>query len=99
MLIVSGTIEIGAEDIDRARQAALEMMAETQKEDGCLVYEFSQVIGSEGRFRVYEEWRDMAALGAHGQSEHMTVFRAALDDLDVKSRDIWLMEAGRKKPL
>ncbi len=99
MLMVSGTLEIGAGDIDRARQAALVMMAETQKEDGCLVYEFSQVIGSEGRFRIYEEWRDMAALGAHGQSGHMKEFRAALDDLDVMSRDIWLMEAGRKKPL
>ena len=99
MIIVSGTVEIDAGDMERALVAVRAMVAETVKEDGCITYEFSRVIDRDTSFRIYEEWRDVAALQAHGKSAHMGVFRAALGELNVLSRDVFMVEAGEKTSL
>ena len=99
MLIVTGTIELAQGSVAAAREAAREMMQETLREDGCLAYEFAQVIGSETRFRIYEEWRDRAALEAHFDTPHMARFRAALSGLEVVSRRLVTISDGRIEPL
>lgn len=99
MLVVTGHIDIAPGDVARARDAAEVMMRETLRETGCHVYEFSQVIGAENRFRVYEEWSDRSALEAHFRAPHMAVFRAALAEIEVRSREIAVFEAGQKEPL
>ena len=99
MLIVTGTIEINADKTGPANVAALKMMEETRKEPGCLVYEFSQVVGAPHRFRVYEEWVDRAALQAHFETPHMAAFGEALGEIGVTNREIYSIEAGEKQPL
>ncbi len=99
MLIVTGTIEINAENVESARAAAVKMMAETRKENGCHVYEFSQLVEAPHRFRVYEEWSDEAALKAHFDTPHMAAFREALGEIGVTARRIETIEAGPRKPL
>ncbi len=99
MLIVSGVIEIAEADIPKAEEAAIEMMAETAKEPGCLIYEFSQVLGKPGRFRVYEEWDSEAALEAHFAAPHMTRFREVLSTLEIQSRALFTIKDGRRAPL
>lgn len=96
MIIVTGTIELDPSGIDKARAAAAEMMTETHKEAGCHVYEFSQVIGSDTVFRVYEEWEDMEALTAHFHAPHMVTFRAAMAEVGVVARNIFRMQAGER---
>lgn len=99
MLVVTGVIEISPEGAETAEAAAVRMMAETVREPGCLVYEFSRVLGSDTRFRVYEEWQDDAALEAHFNTPHMAEFRAALGSVGIVSRDICKFEGGDKVPL
>jgi quinol monooxygenase YgiN len=99
MLIVTGLIEVVAENLDAARSAVETMMVETRKEPGCRVYEFSEVIGARGRFRVYEEWDNQAALDAHFKAPHMDAFRASLADIGILSRDICKVENAIKQPL
>ncbi|SDC10631.1 putative quinol monooxygenase [Ruegeria marina] len=99
MLIVTGVIEIAEDGVETARAAAAEMVAETLKEPGCIVYEFSQVLGQETRFRVYEEWQDLTALEAHFATPHMARFRAALARAGVVSRDVYRREGGEKVSL
>lgn len=99
MLIVTGLIEIAEKDVASARDAALQMMAASQKEQGCLTYEFSQVLDSATRFRVYEEWESRAALEAHFQTDHMTAFRKTLGDLTITHREIYMVTDGRREPL
>lgn len=99
MLIVTGIIEINPDHIGPAQAAALTMMEETRKEDGCIVYEFSQLVEAPARFRVYEEWESAAHLKAHGQTAHMAAFRAALSEVGIVSREIFTIEAGNKTPL
>ena len=64
MLIVTGIVEVAEEGVEKASVAAQKMVAETLKEPGCMIYEFSQVLGHATRFRVYEEWQDQTALEA-----------------------------------
>lgn len=99
MLLVTGVIEIAEDDVASARAAAQKMMAASQKEQGCLMYEFSQVLGSTTRFRVYEEWESRAALEAHFQTDHMTAFRKTLGDLTIDQREVYTISDGRREPL
>ncbi len=99
MLIVTGVVEMDPAGIDKACEAAQDMVRETVKEPGCIIYEFSQVLGQGNRFRVYEEWQDQAALEAHFATSHMAAFRAALGEIGVISRDIYRVVGGEKQPL
>lgn len=99
MLIVTGTVEVSADHVDMAAEAAKVMVAETVKEPGCLTYEFSQVLGHATLFRVYEEWQDQTALEAHFATPHMAVFQAALAEVGVISSEIYRVVGGEKQPL
>jgi len=81
MIIVSGHIDIQANKHDDAVQLVLWMAAETRLEDGCLHYHFYSDLANPNRFLVYEEWRDLAALQAHFQTDHMTTFNEQLPAL------------------
>ena len=93
MIVVSGAFEFKADAVDAAKAAMANMMVETHKEAGCIVYEFTQDIAQPHKFRVYEEWESDAHLADHAAAAHMGVFRAALKDIIV-SRDVKKIEAG-----
>jgi quinol monooxygenase YgiN len=99
MLIVTGRVEIKLEGLINALKAVQAMVAQTCQEPGCRVYEFSQVIGAQHMFRIYEEWDDEAALTAHFATPHMATFRAALAQAGVVSREVFKIEGGQKSPL
>ncbi len=99
MLIVSGVIEVNPDGAEAARAAIAEVMAETAKEDGCILYEFGQIVGQPARFRVYEEWRDRDALRAHFDTPHMAVFRSRLAEIGLVSRAVQTIEGGEIQPL
>ncbi len=61
MLIVSGLVEIKPENAQAAIAAAREMAIASNEEDGCHSYAFYADLEVEGRFRVFEEWEDLAA--------------------------------------
>lgn len=99
MIVVTGTIRVDDPDIEKAKNAARAMVSETEKEAGCITYRFSEDISEPGLFRVYEEWETGDHLKAHGATEHMGVFRAALGKLNILSRDIKMFPAGEVKSL
>ena len=99
MLIVTGLFRIAPEDAAAARAAMTEMVAETEKEDGCLHYRFLEDIGDPGVFRVYEEWESGEALKAHAESTHMATFRAALGGLKMLSRAVQSYERTNVRDL
>ena len=99
MLIVTGVIEIEPSGLEVAKTAILAMVRETVKEQGCHVYEFSQIVGVENSFRVYEEWDDEAVLEAHTKTPHMADFRAALGQAGIVSRKLNKFKGGAKTSL
>lgn len=88
MIVVSGEIEVAEAGLDRAVAAAREMTAATQQEEGCLFYTFYRDLENPCLFRVFEEWRDDAALKAHFDSAHMGHFRERLAGAKVVRRDV-----------
>jgi len=76
------------DDMETIHDAALAMMAATREEDGCIEYEFSEVIGEPGTMRIFEIWESVEALEAHFGAPHMTVWREAMKHTTVHSRDL-----------
>jgi quinol monooxygenase YgiN len=80
MIIVLGFIKVAPGEADRLSSAMATIMAETEKEDGCVRYVFSRTVGDPDQIVISELWRDQAALDAHFAMPHMAAFNAALAD-------------------
>ena len=92
MIIVSGTIVIDPEKVPRALELTLPLMAATRAEPGNLSYGFYAHLDDPGRYQLYEEWEDEAALDAHSASEHLATFFAAIGELDVSHVELYRHE-------
>ena len=94
MIVITGEIELHPEDVWPATYHAARMMDASAAEDGCICYRFYADLINPRRFRVYEEWRDEAALKAHFASPHMAAFQAALKELRILERNIKKFEVN-----
>jgi quinol monooxygenase YgiN len=64
-VLISGTVEISAQDRDKALAAAASLMADTRAQAGCRHYVWSADPTSETRIYVFEDWESSEALSAH----------------------------------
>ena len=94
MLVVTGTMRVPDGAIDEMKTACATMARKTRQEAGCLDYAFWQNVEDPCEFRVYEEWRDLDCLKAHGKADHMEVYRDKLKQISVTGRDINLYDPG-----
>ncbi|WP_109464146.1 putative quinol monooxygenase [Albibacillus kandeliae] len=94
MLIVTGTMQVPETEVEAMKLAANEVARATRHEEGCIEYAFWQDIDNPAKFRVYEEWRDLDCLKAHGKSAHMAVYREKLEGMGAFGRDINLFDPG-----
>lgn len=99
MIVITGEFEIHPEDAWPATSAALEMMEASQQEEGCYLYRFYADILSSRHLRVYEEWRDEAAVKAHNESPHMAVFREKFSKLRILNRRVYRMNVEEITPI
>lgn len=99
MLIVTGEVELAPGDVERIRAAAIAMMEATAAEPGCRFYRFYEDVGRPGVMRVYEEWESEEALAAHGRAPHMGVWRAALAEVGLLRREIWVLTGATARPV
>jgi quinol monooxygenase YgiN len=98
-LIVAGTVRVPPENMDALRPHMVTMVAATRMEDGCETYGFAEDVGDPGLIHVFEVWRDQDALGAHGRTPHMAVWRAAGAGLGVSDRRIVAYEVASQRSL
>lgn len=94
MIVITGEIELHPEDVWPATYHVTRMMEASNKEDGCITYKFYSDLLNPRRFRLYEEWRDQAALDAHFASDHMAEFQKQLATFRVLDRNIKKFEVG-----
>lgn len=99
MIVITGEIEFHPEDAWPAAYEALRMMEASAKEDGCLAYRFYSDLLNPRRLRLYEEWRDQAALDAHFASPHMAVFQKAISSFRILDRRINRFEVTAVRPI
>lgn len=99
MIVVTGEIELHPEDTWPATYHVVRMMAASEAEDGCICYRFYADLTNPRRFRIYEEWRDEAALEAHFRSAHMAEFQKHLKKLRVLDRNLKKFEVTETKAI
>ena len=98
-LIVAGTVRVPPQNIERFRPHMQAMLDSSRAEDGCLAYSYAVDVADPGLIRVFEAWRDQAALDAHFQTPHMATWRAAWPSFGVSDRKLSLYEVASERPL
>jgi len=88
MVILAGTVRIGAGKRDAALPMLRYMVEHTRQEPGCVSYAFAFDVMDDHLLRIFEVFRDEAALAAHRASEHMAQWRSALPGLGIGERDL-----------
>ena len=88
MLILAGTIRVGAGKREAALAPVLQMVEATRAEPGCLEYSFAFDAVDDHLLRIFEVFIDDAALAAHRASSHMQSWRAIMPELGISGRDM-----------
>jgi len=98
-IIIAGTVRAPPENLDALRPHQLAMLAASRAEDGCLTYSYGLDVAEPGLIRVFEVWRDQAAIDAHFKAPHMAVWRAACAELGVHDRRLSTYEVAAERAL
>jgi quinol monooxygenase YgiN len=89
MIILAGSIRIPAGRRDDARGTLEMMVAATRAEQDCIAYWFAFDVLDDHLIRIFEVWKDEAALAQHRASAHMARFREQAAALGLGGRDMW----------
>ena len=98
-VIIAGTVRVPPENAAALRPHQDAMLAASRAEDGCLSYSYAFDVQDPGLIRVFEAWRDQAAIDAHFQAPHMAEWRAAWPALGVTDRRLSLYEISAERAL
>ncbi len=98
-LIVAGTVRLPPDNLDRFRPHMIEMMTATRAEDGCIDYAYAEDVGQPGLIRVFEIWRDQAALDAHLVTPHIGGWRALWPRFQVSDRRLMAYEIAAERAI
>jgi len=91
MLIVTGSVTARPETFEALRRAALEHVARSRTEPGCLTH--GAFVDAEEPLRLffYEEWADRAALDVHFAQAGSLAFMAAVRELSAASTRVRIL--------
>ena len=98
-LIVAGTVRVPPENLEALRPHMVAMMTATRAEDGCAAYAYAEDVAEPGLIRIFEIWRDQAALDAHFQTAHMAAWRAAWPAFGVSDRRLFAYEVASERAI
>ena len=98
-LIIAGTVRVPPENIAAFRPHMLAMLSASRAEDGCYEYSYALDVADPDLVRIYEAWRDQAALDAHFQTPHMATWRSHWLAFGVSDRKLFAYETASERPL
>jgi quinol monooxygenase YgiN len=98
-VIVAGTVRVPPANIARIKPAMDRMLAASRAEDGCIAYSYAVDVQDPGLVRIFEVWRDQAALEAHFRTPHMAEWRSAGAGLELSDRKLFLYQIASERPL
>jgi quinol monooxygenase YgiN len=98
-IIIAGTVRVPPENLASLKPHQLAMLAASRAEDGCLTYSYGVDVAEPGLIRVFEVWRDQAAIDAHFKAPHMAVWRAACAEHGVFDRQLSTYEVASQRAL
>lgn len=98
-ILIAGTVRVPPESLPGLKPHMAKMLAASRAEDGCLTYSYAEDVAEPGLIRVFEAWRDQAAIEAHFKSPHMAEWRAAGAQFGVSDRRLFAYEVAAERPL
>ena len=98
-ILIAGTVRVPPQNLADFKPHMAAMLAASRAEDGCLTYSYAEDVAEPGLIRVFEAWRDRAALDAHFQTPHMADWRAAWPAFGVSDRKLSLYQVAAETPL
>ena len=98
-VIIAGTVRVPPENLAAFKPHMAAMLAASRAEDGCVTYSYAEDVAEPGLVRVFEAWRDQAAIDAHFQTAHMAAWRAAWPGFGVSDRKLFAYEVASERPL
>lgn len=98
-LIIAGTVRVPPDRLNAFRPHMLAMLAASRAEDGCLAYSYAEDVAEPGLIRVFEAWRDQAAIEAHFATPHLAAWRAAWPEFGVGDRRLMAYEVASERAI
>jgi quinol monooxygenase YgiN len=98
-VIIAGTVRVPPQNIATFKPHMEKMLAASRAEDGCVAYSYAVDVEDPGLIRVFEAWRDQAALDAHFKTAHLAEWRAAWPEFGVSDRRLFAYEVASERPL
>lgn len=98
-ILIAGTVRVPPGNVEAFRPHMDAMLTASRAEDGCLAYSYAVDVQDPGLIRVFEAWRDQAAIDAHFQMAHMAAWRAAWPQFGVSDRRLSLYEVASERAL
>jgi len=99
MIVVAGTVRIDPGKLDVARGEMAKMLSASRREDGCIEYSYAVDVADPGLVRVFEVWRDRAALDRHFLTPHLASWRQAWPSIGISDRKLSLYEVSSVAPV
>ena len=98
-LIIAGTVRVPPENLERFKPHMQAMLTASRAEDGCQEYSYAVDVAEPGLVRIFEAWRDQAALDAHFLTAHMATWRSHWPEFGVSDRRLFAYETASERPL
>ncbi|CAH0993091.1 hypothetical protein SIN8267_03230 [Sinobacterium norvegicum] len=98
-ILIAGTVEIKAEDRQRALEQAAPLMAETRTQQGCRDYVWSADPTSETRIYVYENWDSVEDLAAHLAGTYYAQMLTLLGSFEVYNTVVSKFQTTKEEPV
>ena len=81
MILVAAEVLVKEGTQEQFLKLAEKCVAETRKEEGCIVYDLVRDAFDQCKFMFYEEWETKGHLEAHMKTAHFEVFAGSIPDL------------------
>ena len=99
MIVIAGTVRIDPSKLNVARVEMEKMLAASRREDGCIEYSYAVDVIDPGLVRIFEVWRDRAALDKHFQAPHLASWRSAWPAIGISERKLSIYDVSAAAPL
>jgi quinol monooxygenase YgiN len=93
-IIIAGTVRVPPENLAGIKPHMVAMLAGSRAEPGCIEYCYAEDVAEPGLIRVFEVWRDQAAIDEHFASDHMKAWRAAWPGFGVSDRRLFTYQVA-----
>lgn len=88
MIKVVAKATVKEDQIEVFKNSVQELVAETRKESGCIVYQLFQDVNNKNVLTFVEEWENMEALQKHMNSKHFQAAIPVLTALQEKDMEV-----------